>query len=514
MKQVQVPKDFFVKERRMYSQWQFAFWRELFQNAIDAGSTQIQIKLSSQDNVISVVFDDNGHGMTREILESVYFCLGASSKSGGTVGGFGRARIITCFSMKSYKIATQNNLVVGDGAYYEIHKNPEYKKGCRLDIEMQDEDIENLKTNLNLYLGMSQLDCDVTINDERWRLWSHRRQMTRRLSLNNQEFASVYVNKSAKNSRVLVRVNGTVMFYRMNRSLVQVIIEIDADKSREVLTANRDGMQSSYANVLDDFLSELAVDTTSALKPRYRSKSETIRCNGFIISAKKKDSANTKNNTNETVAVPSVLVPENLEVLKELQRAVESSQNKISDEHTESTISSTLDDLPDIYLIDESTNPEVRKVIDSYNPKNWGVVQTATGSYRKGGNIRKLLNLWKIACQQSIEALRKAKPDFVETLNWSIGWIFTEDAYARCQSVDDGFVFLLNPVDEKGCLLYSVRDKESFKKILAFAKHEVAHIVHTYHDESYARLLTLIDAYSDEKETFAMFKESLALANR
>jgi len=103
MPSITVPKEFFVKERRMYSYWQQAFWREFFQNSVDAGSTKIDVRLSvNSDYAVEVVFTDNGCGMDRDTLERVYFRLGASTKSGADmVGGFGRARILTCFSMDS-----------------------------------------------------------------------------------------------------------------------------------------------------------------------------------------------------------------------------------------------------------------------------------------------------------------------------------------------------------------------------------------------------------------------------
>jgi HSP90 family molecular chaperone len=146
MPNISIPKSFFVKERRMYSQWQFAFWREFFQNSIDAGATRIDIELEQVDNVIRVEFRDNGCGMTREILENVYFSLGATTKGGeDQVGGFGRARILTCFSMKSYKIHTLDNLVIGEGGEYEIQKT-DALAGTNVTVEMEDESLSDLNS--------------------------------------------------------------------------------------------------------------------------------------------------------------------------------------------------------------------------------------------------------------------------------------------------------------------------------------------------------------------------------
>ena len=43
MATVKISSEFFENEIRNYSNWEQAFWRELFQNSIDAGSTEINI---------------------------------------------------------------------------------------------------------------------------------------------------------------------------------------------------------------------------------------------------------------------------------------------------------------------------------------------------------------------------------------------------------------------------------------------------------------------------------------
>ena len=84
MPEVQLPETFFKKERdTVYSYWQRELFRELFQNSLDAGATKISIKIEDLDNDAGrqITFEDDGEGMTREILENVYFKLGETTIS-------------------------------------------------------------------------------------------------------------------------------------------------------------------------------------------------------------------------------------------------------------------------------------------------------------------------------------------------------------------------------------------------------------------------------------------------
>ena len=129
---VSVPKAFFTKEReQIYSDWKIAFWRELVQNAVDAGATRIDITIGTarrrgsfgraadDGEVPTIVFTDNGCGMSRETLDEVYFSIGRSTKSqGASIGGFGRARLLTCFAQARYSVHTRDRVVEGDGGEY------------------------------------------------------------------------------------------------------------------------------------------------------------------------------------------------------------------------------------------------------------------------------------------------------------------------------------------------------------------------------------------------------------
>lgn len=545
MANVMVPKEFFVKERRMYANWQFAFWRELFQNSTDAGSSNIRISLVDKgDKLIGIEFEDNGSGMTRETLETVYFRLGASTKNdGSTVGGFGRARILTCFSMKNYTIHTQNSLVQGDGGSYEIAE-ADHRRGCLIQLEIEDERFGTLKDALEEYLSYSQLHCLVTINGERWTAWSHRRQLTRTLDVGGSSFANVYVNKSAANSRLLVRVNGTVMYSQSIRAKAQVIVEVDPRLSREVLTANRDGMHTKYAHILNNFVEELAVDTMSALASKLKRKNSTIRGRGLIFSMNRKDEQKRKEQKAADIAARSVADQDTVVATGIGQGSVRLSGSRgsvSSDVRVAEVTGARLEDLidtnaardaifdrafpprsrlgekhahnlPDLFIIDETDNEEVRKVIDRYNPEGWVICERQGVQYSKGRDLYKLIMLWKIACQSAIDALMEAHSNIPQVV-WGLGWIFSDEAEASCKPIEGGHALLLNPVNKEGKMAYSLSSKEDRKKLMALAKHEVAHTVVDWHNEQFAGILTDIDVKFDEKEVFRKMKDTIAENN-
>jgi len=70
----------------------YAFLRELIQNGIDAGASRLDVRVELQPgNVVSTRVDDDGAGMSQEILEGPLLTLFSSSKEGGldTIGRYG-----------------------------------------------------------------------------------------------------------------------------------------------------------------------------------------------------------------------------------------------------------------------------------------------------------------------------------------------------------------------------------------------------------------------------------------
>lgn len=511
MPSITVPKEFFVKERRMYTNWLQAFWREFFQNSVDAGSKRIDVRIQAIDTgQVEIVFTDDGCGMTREVLENVYFRLGASTKSSDDmVGGFGRARILTCFSMDSYTIRTLNNRVVGTGGEYEIVEC-EPIEGTEVRVLLSDEAMYRIEYALSDYLSLCQMGCEVWVNGLRHTQWLYRREIARTLDLDGVAFANVHVNKSARSSTLAVRVAGALMYHRYVNVNAQVIVEILPSMSRSVLMANRDSMQQSYEKVLEQFIGELATETLSALKPRFQRKTASFRGTGLFLNLGKNALQ-----AQRKLAADAALAPagETQQVTIENKSTIERLRSQTSTASAidrlgvaRVTTSEThggryLPALPNIYLLDETDTPAVRRVIDNYDPNNWITIYHRGKPMNRGSTIYKVLMMWKIACDAAVEALLVSN-DSISSMTWGIGWIFSETALAKHMRVEGGSVFLLNPVNQEGNLRYFLTEQESQKRMMAFAKHEVAHSVEVIHNETFAQTLTMIDANYDEREVY------------
>lgn len=274
-RQVSTPKAFFESERdRFYSDWMLSYWRELFQNSVDAGAKNIDITITAApsrgafddvapelDEVTRIVFADDGHGMTQEVLDKVYFSVGATTKQDGdNIGGYGRARLMTCFSNVRYSILTTDRFVMGDGPDWvnydldtalselaaaetklasiegiqvdraltglradaamisETMARDGYK-GCRIEVDLDPTrgrsyrrpGVEEMLSKLETYLGESQLSPKVTINGmspedcfgtRAGRLHARRGPVRRTLSADVggqiEEFANVHLSEGAK----------------------------------------------------------------------------------------------------------------------------------------------------------------------------------------------------------------------------------------------------------------------------------------------------------------------------
>lgn len=522
--------SFFRNERdRLYADPKLALFREDFQNSTDAGASRISVNLRDVDGGCEIEFDDNGCGMTEEVLRSVFFKIGATTKDSGSVGGFGRARILTCFSMERYRIETTDCIVEGAGSQFSISTGNPYRRGCKFLAVWGKVKAEQLHNKLIEYLGMSQLDCEVTINGERWTKWLYKNREVRSF-----DWGKVYANKtSGLKGTVIVRVRGAMMFVRSTNADAQVVLEINPDVSRNVLLANRDSLAYEYRAALDSFLDELAINTRSALREKVSRKTTHVHGGGLLNRCRPKKETE-KVHVVEVNGSVSTTAQETMEVkvpaaspdvirLLSAEKARLMSQHAISgDADVTDTENVSLDgtsicpSLFDVYIDDDITSDDkMRRIIDQYNPKNW-VWATAHGKpYRKGADYLKLLMLWQTAIDAAIEAAFKAMPLF-DSIRYSVGWVFSDSKRgtdfktgARCKRIGDEFFFLLNPLDESLHLAYSLRSKTDLKRILALAKHEVAHVFETYHDEDYANTLTEIDAEFDEAEAFRKMRETL-----
>ena len=524
--QIAVPKDFFKKERKnLYSNWALAFWREMFQNSLDAKATSVFIEMDESDGKIHLAFTDNGCGMDRETLEDVFFCLGATTKENenNSVGGFGRARILTCFAMDHYSIATGNLHVSGDGAYYEIFENTDNQRGTKFDIWIDDSTIDEMKDELDNLINYSQMTCGVYYNGSKMKPGAYRNRFTKELS-----FGNIYLNKSKPSyGRILVRVNGLHMFSMYTSYSKQVIVEIDPKSSRSILNANRDHFQYPYDEELQSFVRELSVDTLSALRP--------VRNKSAIFSTG-------KGNNRLIIPGKANLLTDNDHSMDDAESSGGKYDATMGSTYTDRSVSSShnaprhINDwknriLSNVVVRDETCgfDTEIRNVIDHYNPRNWYITRENGKTKFQGVNRLKLLLAWEAACAEALKAFAISQSEnsfHALSLDWTVGWIFSTEinaCYLRSE-VDRSttHAFLLNPLsrskseikncsraDNPGSMKYSITNKQDWRALASRAAHEVTHVLYSQHDEQYARLLTEINAIMDYRAMEQNIKNSI-----
>jgi hypothetical protein len=691
-----VGKDFLRGERdQYYNDFTIAFWRELFQNSVDAGATDISIDIEERqprrfggqdgpEKVTNICFTDNGHGMTAEVLNDVYFKMGRSTKKddGGSIGGFGRARIMTCFSQESYSILTKDRFVSGDGPKFEhgsvaqqvalLEKRRDALKdaegqdakidleginndlslltdafsgatrwmggdgyyadpvthrmkwqdtggfpGCRVEVDIdptppktwsaRSGSIENMKKALQEYMSESQLPCNVMINGKTpeefygitdGKLQARKGPVRRVLSVEGPDgkvdFATVHTSEGKKagfKGSLIVRVNGASMYRKEIHGLeAQVILEIDPKQSRNALNANRDGLRREFGREVDKLITDLTLDTDTALRDKSMKAEQIKGTKGGIVSrAPSLDASIVKELTVEDkekvmkrmASAPRVTSYEalhsvglNQDIVERLlektyygesflNRYVNSDHGQNDELHDElktlrdelynetrkvdwffenagerarnwvlSSLSvafeeekaarqkemdARIEGVHDIYISMESTNAKTKAAARRHHPKNWDV---ETGS---GKAMRSLLSVWTAACKVSMESLFALRPA-MSAITWSTGFVYSlpEEVYqsdkTRKVSIgalnvpleENGFRLLINPVNEDGTLRFSLTNERDLQRILALAKHEVAHVLEGYHNESLARLLTELDGDVEHKVAFKRMKAELA----
>lgn len=261
--QITIGPEFFGKAFNDYSNWRWAIAREFGQNSMDCGSSTIRVTVAKNEMLNTVLTVENdGDPMSRNIIVDKLLALGGSGKNfQGTVGGFGKAKEILYFAHKSYKIETGNLVVTGSGAGYNIDETTGFVDGTRSTVVIAGDHLERLTHSFRLFTNYAQWDGEFYLNGDK--LETNLRKGTPRRDLG---FGMVYTNKSYPNKLVL-RINGIPMYYEYTSFNRCVVVELKGS-SVEVLTANRDGLNSSCRHELASFINELSVDKRSALKQR------------------------------------------------------------------------------------------------------------------------------------------------------------------------------------------------------------------------------------------------------
>ena len=550
---VRIDKRQFITDRNGYDDWRFATWRELFQNSTDAGADRFTINMGVADavgsfgeevdphSVIRLEFTDNGRGMTREALEDVFFNVGMTTKSdGNSVGGFGTARQMLCFSHDSYQIHTGNILVEGNGPRYAIHNLPpgyEPVKGCRFVIDIDQREggwrtvnMDSMTGALKDYLQLSQTPGVVTLNGERLTEKLVRGQARRTLvDDEGRVFATAFTSEGKKSraGALIVRQSGSAMFYQKIASKGHVIVEIEQGWARKVMNDKRSALIGPYRLALDSLVKSLILDQRSAMSDRTKESITFIRGGlGAIAPGSKR--IVTGHHVDRGSARADVPQADREDQDASLVRLAWNKNMKYR------TREEVVSGMPDFVMqcYDLSGAPEIAAAMRRWNPENWGVANPALG--RRGLQMYQTLMGWVSACRQAVDLLRAsgAVSDSV-SLKIIPGWCFSkpgeDGSNALMQDLEDGrFAIMLNPVLSNGGAKFMLSsmagestpgggergecDRHGLRSMAAIACHEVAHIASSWHGEAYANVLTNMMQLMDQAEFCRNMQADIRLA--
>lgn len=478
---VKIGPAFFANEFRDYADWRWAIIREFVQNSVDApgcNAINITVKLDDEGDTILTV-ENNGAPMTEETLVGKLLCLGESGKGfQGTVGGFGKAKIILYFAHKSYTIFTGGLRVLGCGGDYQIDNIVGSYKGTASRVTIAGNHVEKLTEEARRFASFMQWKGTLTLNGETLatslRKGSPRRELP---------FGTLYTNNTAEN-KLIVRIGGIPMFKQYISLNKCVILELKGS-SLDLLTANRDGLLSKHGQVLRAFLDELAADKTSALRQakltkyekydgtrqshsREKKEEESKVDNEFVVvtSEEPTDPTNVIAAVEDTEIATAALIARDATPVEQVQISVPVRENCLGTE----------------FMVKNDTDlkiPEYYKPGDKFSKYS-----------------ERLATYWGRIMLQMHRTFEEKLP--VGLTIFSVGFVFSTDSEAEHEVHPQyGRMYLLNPakvVSQVSSNSRSFRNRYALTQrdhLIMVGLHEFIHgLGHSWHDETYANVLT------------------------
>lgn len=255
---VSIPADFFNRAaKREYTFWGRALIREFLQNSVDAGANNVRFSFDEEN--LSLTVEDDGCGMTRDVILNKLLVMGGTQKPAGSVGGFGKAKEILFFAWDSYVIHTGQLLVEGGGADFVLRQVDESFSGTRCVIKFHDSfELSSVRSSSWHMLGRSEVNADLFLDGKKVPCALRRGEAVRDFT-----WATVYAS-DGKSDALSIRLRGMEMFsWWWARDLSkQFVIELKGE-SVDVLTANRDSLRHDYKKELNVLIESFIIDPES-----------------------------------------------------------------------------------------------------------------------------------------------------------------------------------------------------------------------------------------------------------
>lgn len=490
LKSVRVGHQFYIKERNAYSNPFEAFVREFIQNSFDAKASNIN--LFWDGSTYSVL--DNGIGMDIDTLNNVFLVLGETTKSGsGSIGGFGRARMLQLFAHPEWSIQSQNWTIKGFGGdYLEPELNDDYFRGCHFQVKMDLTPKHSYNSEPDMkYVTESYLKkCEIIFpnvyfNGELFTDYLIKTEQIKELFINGKLFATVY-KTNKKQNRCYVRINGIAMFDDYIDPNESLVFEINPELSRDALTSNRDSFNTDYREVYNAFIEEVTKDYKAILdankksfrkiygSPMEKRKSTVTSKNKQSAKAKIAYTSAMKGSTTGKVRSGTVdnLINADLNVVS-VSNDIMDIAYTAQDSHYDELVKCALIDIP---------ATEDNKYFKA--AMSWDLDKLDKNSDRF-----MLLKLWCVLIDSVLDLVCEK---YDVSISYGVGLTFDTECEANHHKEDSIHYFAFNPIDKNTYKIkYSL--KNSVGDLLALAVHEVTHYFQSYHDEWFACRMTDID---------------------
>lgn len=467
---VKIGASFFAGAFKDYSNWQWAWVREIMQNCIDSprcNKVDVQMNWGAQTNQTVVTVTNNGEPMTEDTLLNKFLALGESGKrfQDGATGGFGKAKEILCFAHQKWDIKTGSLRATGHGGDYDLAEQ-EHFHGTETTVWMGGDQVEPLIRWFNQFAQTAQWSGTLTVNgivrETNLKKGSKRREFP---------WGVIYTNQSIPNTLVC-RVNGIPMFTKWTAFKGTVIVEL-VGQSSDVLTSNRDGLKWNPSCELDQLIAEIQTNRTKAFQDK--TKTTKVRFPGYKLAGLRQYGSETPGVSHEVevgvgepVKIPAYSMAVALSDLTPESRANLRAKPEESEE------------------VQRFFRPEffLKSDVEGVIPNRFMPDTFSANSMRLVSNwVNLLLEL------ASLTGLDR---------KFAIGFIFSQDNLASCEKENGEWVVYVNPailaMEPGKARQFKTRWKFSAAgnwELLATAVHEFAHLEgYMDHDEDYAVRIT------------------------
>lgn len=509
---VVVPHEAFTsipEEEYGATTWQQMWWREVIQNAVDAGATKIDCRIEEQDDGTWLAScQDNGHGMTAQDIVDRFFQLKASKKFGETtIGGFGEAKKFIALAWIGYRVRSLDAQVQGSGASWpdlEVEDELERLDGTLVEVIMPADKHTTEMAARDFISKCTLTGIKFTVNGEQVRANFRPGQFKRELPYGTK----LYYNKNGNINAALVRANGLYMFSKDLPSDFKGTVTIELFPRRDAFPRPKDLFIATRMDLgfnelgksVRDFLQKARSDVREALRDPEALTRKPYPGTGLFTSDDPVNQAKLRDSMGPLPAREPGKDTElrmgdeqQKEFLSEIMGQYESASERASGNVTDA-----------IGILD----PKTAAVLAAIGFKGESHVDAAVEqmvwkpdffimndeTMREGFRIDKRFE--PATMTSKVLALAKCWAELVRLIfvvagvrtKWGIGFVFSKEVLGMWQEESDGKKYIcLNPFDLDTGKLLSIRDDKNLSHIFAVAIHECAHHIdgYDYHSEGW-----------------------------